>query len=363
MANFEAMVVKAELDTVRNEIRKCIRDGVVIRLTYSELHEPITLDEYKEFETHFRSVWGSKVSVIEATYLTPQMTELRLLPVTGIYNDEETNGVWQTLRRYFKQQGLNDEKETLSTPYELRDVAESVATEKRLRESTLPKLSDEQEFKNKWRKFYRANKVHNRLQLDADSGRFMTADEIEIEVEQDWRREQEEIEILQERWHEIHSFDRMTLKEATKIYLAQNIPSETATLREQSQDARPASTYGHVTLAVTTSGSVAQLDDGKLVEIREWRSPYKSPLTNQQTQNLLSEPTVNQAGERHKLIISALLVSGLALFLILVTLLVVFGFLPQLIGLVLWIVALSIGGATNSLSQFLTIREKLFPKR
>jgi hypothetical protein len=321
MAKFEAMTVKAELDTVRNEIRKCIRDGVVIKLTYSELHESITLDEYKEFETRFRSVWGITVSAIEATYLTPHMTELRLLPVMEIYHDQETYGVWKILRQYFKQLGLNDEKETLSTPIDFLSVADSATIEKRLREPTLPKLGDEQEFKNKRREFYETTKVHNRFQLDADSGRFLTADEIEIEVEQDWKDEQENIKALQARWNEIHSFEGMTLKEATKRYLMQNAQSEPPTTRTQAE----------------TSRSVNQ-QPGKPVDL----------------------------STRQKMLIGLLLLFAIAFVLFVLTLLVVLGVLPWQIALVVFVVGLAIERATNWLGAWnnvLSLVEKLFNRR
>jgi hypothetical protein len=222
MPGFKTMTVIAELDVVRNEIRKCIRDGIITKLTYSEFHQPITLDEYIEFETPLRSVWGITVSAIEATYLTTQKTELRLLPVMKIYHDQEEYGVWKTLRQYFRQLELNDELETLPTPDDFLSVRDSVTIEKILRESAPPELGDEQDFKNTRREFYKTTKVHNRLQLDAESGRFYTAEEIEIKVKEDWKGEQEYNKASQARYNEIHSFDEMTLKEATKRYLMQN---------------------------------------------------------------------------------------------------------------------------------------------
>ena len=114
----------------------------------------------------------------------------------------------------------------------------------------------------------------------------------------------------------------------------------------------------------------------------EWRKENKARILSSQPQNQvqLSGQTQerhdsqqskngdlgNARNNRRKVLIGLLLVSTIALVLFVPTLLSVIGVLPYSISLVLWLLALAVGGATTFLAQWnniLALIEKLFSKR
>jgi hypothetical protein len=203
------LYLDADLQSVRKIVNDCVRDGVHFD---SGFVAQIQLQEYSQFETPQRIIWGVSNYAIEAARITDQKTQLKFLSVKGIYHNDEARRVWKII-----SQQLYNAKLIESLAHRWDEGAEAIGEvfgERDLIENPRPQMPDEEKFKKGRRAEFKRN-PNAHLYF----GRQPTRADIKNALSEMWKIEQQSCVERQARWDEIHRLSALSLEQAIAEYL------------------------------------------------------------------------------------------------------------------------------------------------
>jgi hypothetical protein len=203
------LYLDADLQSVRKIVNDCVRDGVHFD---SGFVAQIQLQEYPQFETPLRIIWGISHSAIEAAHIADHRTQLKLLPVKGIHHDGEVWRVWKII-----SQQLYNAKLIESLAHRWDEGAEAIGEvfgERDLIASPRPQTPDEEKFKKARRAELKRN-PNARLCF----GRKPTRADIKNALSEMWETEKQSCAKRQAQWDEIHRLSALSLEQAIAEYL------------------------------------------------------------------------------------------------------------------------------------------------